>query len=80
MEGNPNLVSRDTYRRVKGMNREEMSRFLSDICREAIESSDFTKNLEDLREVIGSVSGIGEKRLDEIMNAIAEHFQMKEQG
>ena len=34
--------------------------------------------LDELRFVIGSVKGIGEMRLDEIMKAIEEYMNIKE--
>lgn len=35
-------------------------------------------DLDELREVIGSVSGIGEVRLNQIMNAIAAYYNTEE--
>lgn len=36
-------------------------------------------DLDELREVIGSVSGIGEVRLNQIMDAIAAYYNTEEE-
>lgn len=65
-------ISRDTYKKVKAMNKEQMNDFLTGIYQEGLNDSQF--DLDELREVIGSVSGIGEVRLNQIMNAIAAYY------
>lgn len=63
-------ISRETYKQIKRMNRTELCAFLTEITSDCSPALDF----DELREVIGSVNGIGEKRLDEIMNAIQAHY------
>ena len=53
------------------MSREQMQNVLTDIYRQGAESIETASvDLDELRKAIGSISGIGEKRLDEIMNVI----------
>ena len=55
------------------MSREQMQNVLTDIYRQGAESIETASvDLDELRKAIGSISGIGEKRLDEIMIVIDE--------
>lgn len=75
MEENDNLISRATYKHIKSLNRTEMSAYLTSLCEEAAKEYSAV-NLDELRQVIGSVNGIGEKRLNEIMDAIAAYYNL----
>lgn len=77
MEENDNLISRATYKHIKSLNRTEMSAYLTSLCEEAAKEYSVV-NLDELRQIIGSVNGIGEKRLNEIMSAIAEYYNLDE--
>ena len=70
-------ISRDTYKKIKAMNREQMNDFLTGIYQEGANDSQI--DLDELREVIGSVSGIGEVRLNQIMDAIAAYYNTEEE-
>ena len=76
MSENKSQISRDTYKKIKAMNREQMNDFLTGIYQEGANDSQI--DLDELREVIGSVSGIGEVRLNQIMDAIAAHYGTEE--
>lgn len=76
MSENKSQISRDTYKKIKAMNREQMNDFLTGIYQEGVNDSQI--DLDELREVIGSVSGIGEVRLNQIMDAIAAHYGAEE--
>ena len=69
-------ISRDTYKKIKAMNREQMNDFLTGIYQEGVNDSQI--DLDELREVIGSVSGIGEVRLNQIMDAIAAYYNTED--
>lgn len=71
------VISRETYKKVKAMNREQMNDFLMDIYQEGY--CDSSIDLDELRKVIGSVNGIGEVRLNQIMDAIAAHYFTEEE-
>ncbi len=64
-------LDRELYRRIKGMDKKEMSDFLERIY--AMGAEDNGVDLELLRERIGQVKGIGEARLNEIMKIIEEN-------
>lgn len=64
-------LDRELYRRIKGMDKKEMSDFLERIYAMGAEDNGIDLNL--LRERIGQVKGIGEARLNEIMGIIEEN-------
>ncbi len=64
-------LPRSLYKELKAMNREQMQNVLTDIYRQGAESVETASvDLDELRKAIGSINGIGEKRLDEIMRVI----------
>ena len=64
-------LPRSLYKEFKKMSREQMQNVLTDIYRQGAESIETANvDLDELRKAIGSISGIGEKRLDEIMAVI----------
>ena len=73
MEKEQNTVelTRILYKELKAMNREQMQKVLSNIYQQGAGSVERGAiELESLREEIGKINGIGEKRLDEIMAVI----------
>ena len=70
MADNSLKLDRELYRRIKGMDKNEMSDFLERIY--AMGAEDNGVDLELLRERIGQVKGVGEARLNEIMDIIEE--------
>ena len=66
-------LPRSLYKELKKMSREQMQNVLTDIYRQGAESIETASvDLDELRKAIGTISGIGEKRLDEIMKVIDE--------
>lgn len=66
-------LPRSLYKELKAMNREQMQNVLTDIYRQGAESVETASvDLDELRKAIGSINGIGEKRLDEIMKVIEQ--------
>lgn len=63
-------LDRELYRRIKGMDKTELTNFLEKIY--AIGADDHAIDLELLSERIGQVKGVGEVRLNEIMEIIEE--------
>ncbi len=64
-------LTRSLYKELKAMNREQMQKVLTNIYQQGAESVEHGAiAFEDLREEIGKINGIGEKRLDEIMSVI----------
>lgn len=73
-------IDRETYRSVKKMDREQMTVFMAnvyfmgqdDLKEELLEKQSNT-DLKGLREKLSAVKGIGEKRLNEIMDIIEKY-------
>lgn len=62
-------MSRDTYKKIKAFNREQMEQFIAEIYREAEEQySEAEVDLDNLRTELGKIKGIGARRLDDIMD------------
>lgn len=69
-------ISRDIYKRIKGMNREQLQGFATTIYLDGVKSVDTVNiDMDKLREEIGAIKGIGESRLNEIMAVIEKHTQ-----
>ncbi len=71
------ILARNMYKDIKNMNREQMKSFLKRIYedgyKKALEdhpASSFGPDLEKLRNEISAINGIGEKRLEDIMEVI----------
>ena len=61
------MLDRATYKKIKAMSREEMQSFLTNYYNNVMEdASSVTVELDELRNEIGGIKGVGEKRLDEI--------------
>ena len=71
-------LDRDTYKKVKSMNRERMEQFLADIYDMGKNSNhEAIVDFDELRKRISDIKGIGEKRADIIMNVV-ETYLMEE--
>ena len=70
--------TRDLYRRIKSMNRDEMERTVNNIyemgAKDALENAVIDLDMDKLRTELGTVSGIGEKRLEQIMEIIQRNI------
>ncbi|MBP0983242.1 MAG: hypothetical protein J6A19_05890 [Oscillospiraceae bacterium] len=72
-------LSRDTYKKIKAFNREQMEQFIAEIYKEAEERySETAVNLDQLRAEIGQIKGIGENRLNEIMAVVERNLNDSE--
>ena len=76
-----NILDRALYKQIKNMKRDEMEGFLKRIFENgykkamnenAAEGS--SVDLDKMREEIGKINGIGDKRLDEVMRAIEKNM------
>lgn len=68
-------LSRETYKKIKSFNREQMQQFITEIYKDAEESNtESSIDLDELRSRIGEIKGIGESRLNEIMSVISEYI------
>ena len=69
------IINRDTYKSIKKMNREELTKFILKYGDELLEQQGVksTLDLTVLEERLSKINGIGSKRLEEIM-AVIENF------
>ena len=68
-------LDRDTYKMVKGMNREKMEKFLADVYNLGKESKkEAVVDFSELRERLSKIKGIGEKRLDLVMETVEAYL------
>ena len=69
------IIDRETYKKIKKMNREELTKFILKYGDELLEQQGVktTLDLTALEERLSKINGIGSKRLQEIMTVI-ENF------
>ena len=70
------IIDRDTYKKIKKMNREELTKFILRYGDELMGSEDKTIDLQALQEELSKIKGIGDKRLEEIMVVIEEFLNV----
>lgn len=75
------LLNRNLYRQIKSMDKNELSRTLNNIyemgkedAMKGIEAVDI--DMDKLRSQIGAIKGIGETRLNQIMEIIAVNLKI----
>lgn len=59
------LLYRPLYKRIKGINKDEMSKFIEKIYRMGVEDSII--DIEKVKSEISDIKGIDESRLNQIM-------------
>ena len=73
-----NLLNRDLYRQIKSMDRSAMEKTLNNIyemgAKDALDNAVIDLDIGKIRSEIGAVSGIGEKRLEKIMEIIQRNI------
>lgn len=73
-----NLLPRDLYRQIKSMNRAEMEKTLHQVydmgAEDALKHAVVDLDMDKVRAEIGAISGIGEKRLEQIMEIIQSNI------
>lgn len=77
-----NLLDRNLYRQIKSMDKDTMTRTLANIYQmgkdDAIQGIDAVDiDLDKMRSEIGAVKGIGEVRLNQIMEIIKDNLNIK---
>ena len=69
-------LDRDTYKKVKGMNRERMEQFLADVYDMGKNSNhEAVVDFGELRKRISETKAIGEKRVEIIMNVVETYLR-----
>ena len=77
-----NLLDRNLYRQIKSMDKDTMTRTLTNIYQmgkdDAMQGIDAVDiDLDKMRSEIGAVKGIGEVRLNQIMEIIKDNLNIK---
>lgn len=79
---NINLLSRTTYKRIKNMDREEISKYVTSIYLNGYEAGRKAATpdllLRTFREVLLSIDSIGPTRADAIMKKLGDTFALRE--
>ena len=74
-----NLLTRDLYRSIKSMNRETMEKTINNIydmgAKDALENAVIDLDMGKLAAEIGTINGIGDKRLEQIMEIIQRNIR-----
>ena len=70
------LLDRDLYRKIKRMDRNAMESLIQDFYNMGAESVELEVDTDKLRQDIGAVKGIGEARLNEIMEIIERDLRL----
>lgn len=73
---NKEIIDRDTYKKIKKMNREELTKFILRYGDELIGSEEKTIDLPALQAELSKIKGIGDKRLEEIMVVIEKFLNV----
>ncbi len=73
---NKEVIDRDTYKKIKKMNREELTKFILRYGDELMGSEDKTIDLPALQAELSKIKGIGDKRLEEIMVVIEKFLNV----
>lgn len=69
------IIDRDTYKKIKKMNREELTNFIIKYGDELFGDKGKTIDLPALEVELSKVKGIGSKRLEEIMTVIEKFLE-----
>ena len=73
-----NLLTRELYRKIKSMDKASMEQTLNNVyemgAKEALANAVIDLDMDRLRSEISAVNGIGEKRLDQIMEIIKRNI------
>lgn len=87
-EKNPIVLDRTTYKRIKSMDRKQMEVCLTNIYNSGISdaaeagSTAGSVSIDDIKTAISGIKGIGEARLNDIMDAVAKLYntEVKEEA
>ena len=74
---NREIIDRDTYKKIKKMNREELTKFILQYGDELLGEQGKTIDLPALEAELNKIKGIGGKRLEEIMVVIEKFLSVE---
>ena len=70
------MIDRDTYKKIKKMNREELTKFILRYGDQLLGEQGKTIDLPALEAELNKIKGIGGKRLEEIMTVIEKFLDV----
>lgn len=70
------LIDRDTYKKIKKMDRETLTKFILQYGDELVGQEEKTIDLPALEAELSNIKGIGGKRLEEIMVVIEKFLNV----
>ena len=73
---NQEIIDRDTYKKIKKMNREELTKFILRYGDQLLGEQGKTIDLPALEAELSKIKGIGGKRLEEIMTVIEKFLDV----
>ncbi len=68
------LIDRDTYKKIKKMDRETLTKFILQYGDQLVAQEEKTIDLPALEAELSKIKGIGGKRLEEIMAVIEKYL------
>ena len=71
------MIDRDTYKKIKKMNREELTKFILQYGDELLGEQGKTIDLPALETELSKIKGIGGKRLEEIMTVVEKFLDVE---
>jgi len=74
---NEEIIDRDTYKKIKKMNREELTKFILHYGDELLGEQGKTIDLPALEAELSKIKGIGGKRLEEIMTVVEKFLDVE---
>ena len=74
---NREIIDRDTYKKIKKMNREELTKFILKYGDELLGEQGKTIDLPALEAELSKIKGIGGKRLEEIMTVVEKFLDVE---
>ena len=74
---NQEIIDRDTYKKIKKMNREELTKFILQYGDELLGEHGKTIDLPALEAELSKIKGIGGKRLEEIMTVVEKFLDVE---
>ncbi len=74
---NQEIIDRDTYKKIKKMNREELTKFILRYGDQLLGDQGKTIDLPALEAELSKIKGIGDKRLEEIMVVIEKFLDVE---
>lgn len=74
---NQEIIDRDTYKKIKKMNREALTKFILRYGDQLLGEQGKTIDLPALEAELSKVKGIGDKRIEEIMVVIEKFLDVE---